>query len=120
MIRGLIILLIFFSGTTLTPRQEVSHGLASFYADRFEGRPTASGEPYRKNEYTAAHRTLPFGTRVMVTNTRNDKSVIVRINDRGPHVKRRIIDVSRAAAEELDFIKEGVTQVSLKVLTNDE
>lgn len=107
--------------TLLAPVQEkVSRGKASYYADKFEGRLTASGEPYRANEYTAAHRKLPFGTMVRVTNVSNNKSVIVRINDRGPHIKGRIIDVSRSAAEELDFIDAGVTVVTLEILPDSK
>ncbi len=101
-------------------QEKVSRGKASYYADKFEGRPTASGEPYRANEYTAAHRKLPFGTMVRVTNVSNNKSVVVRINDRGPHIKGRIIDVSRSAAEELDFIDAGVTVVTLEILPDSK
>jgi rare lipoprotein A len=89
-------------------------GQASFYASRFHGRPTASGEPYDSTALTAAHRSLPFGTRVKVTNLRNNKSVVVRINDRGPHHRKRIIDVSKAAARKLDFVNRGLTQVRLE------
>ncbi len=95
-------------------------GEASYYADKFEGLPTASGELYRADALTAAHRSLPFGTRVKVTNLTNERTVIVRINDRGPHVKKRIIDLSRSAAETLNFIDQGVTRVSLEVLNDDE
>lgn len=93
-------------------------GQASFYAKRFHGRTTASGDPYDSTAMTAAHRTLPFGTRVKVTNLRNDKSVIVTINDRGPHHRRRIIDVSKAAARELDFVDRGVTRVRIEEAKN--
>ena len=89
-------------------------GIASYYADSLDGNPTASGEPYDKNAMTAAHRTLPFGTMVEVTNLSNDKSVVVRINDRGPHTKNRIIDVSRAAAEKLDILDSGTTKVRVE------
>ncbi|WP_035756220.1 septal ring lytic transglycosylase RlpA family protein [Hugenholtzia roseola] len=91
-------------------------GIASYYADKYEGKPTASGEPYRKNQLTGAHRTLPFGTKVRVTNLKNQKAVVVRINDRGPFVKGRIIDVSRQAAEQLDFIRAGLVEVKIEVL----
>ena len=79
-------------------------GAASYYADSLQGNLTASGEPYDKNAMTAAHRTLAFGTVVRVTNLDNGKSIVVRINDRGPHVKSRIIDLSRAAAEKLEAL----------------
>src|SRR5690606_41693222 len=82
---------------------QVQTGKASFYADKFEGSPTASGEKYRHNKLTAAHKTLPFGTRVRVTNLSNNKTVDVVINDRGPYVENRIIDLSKSAAEKLDF-----------------
>src|SRR5690606_24032857 len=91
-------------------------GKASFYADKFEGRPTASGQKYRHNKLTAAHKTLPFGTKVKVTNTQNDKSVEVVINDRGPWVEGRIIDVSRSAAEALGFVNYGLADVRLEVI----
>ena len=91
-------------------------GVASYYADKFHGKKTASGEIFDQEDYTAAHRTLPFGTKVLVTNIENNKSVIVRINDRGPFKNNRLIDVSRAAAEELDMIKLGIAEVEIKVL----
>ncbi len=86
-------------------------GYASYYATKFHGRRTANGEVYDENKMTAAHRTLPFGTRVRVTNITNGKSVVVRINDRGPFHRGRVIDVSRRAARELGFIREGVIRV---------
>ena len=91
-------------------------GLASHYARRFEGRRTASGEPYDERELTGAHRTLPFGTRVRVTNLSNHRSVVVRINDRGPFRKGRIIDLSRRAARDLGFLREGMARVRLEAL----
>ena len=96
--------------------QESETGMASFYGDAFEGKQTASGEPYRASRLTAAHRTLAFGTRVRVTNLANDRSVIVRVNDRGPFVKERIIDLSKAAAAKLGYIDKGVARVRLEVL----
>ncbi len=86
-------------------------GLASYYGSEFQGRRTANGEVYDENKLTAAHRTLPFGTRVRVTNLTNGKSVVVRINDRGPFRGGRIIDLSRRAAREIDSIREGVVRV---------
>ncbi len=95
----------------------VHRGQATYYADRFHGRTTASGERFDQGAMTAAHRRLPFGTRVRVTNLHNDASVVVRINDRGPFGdRRRIIDVSRAAAETLDMIRAGVVPVKVEVL----
>ena len=91
-------------------------GQGSYYADKFDGRPTASGAPYRPGQLTAAHNTLPFGTKVKVTNTRNGHSVKVVVNDRGPHVKGRIVDVSKRAARKLDLLDAGVIPVRLEVL----
>ena len=95
---------------------EAEVGTASFYASKFEGRRTASGERYDGDELTAAHPTLPFGTRVKVTHLGNDNEVVVRINDRGPFIKGCIIDVSRRAAEELDFIRQGTARVRVEVI----
>lgn len=92
---------------------DTSTGVASFY---WQGRSTASGERFNPSAMTAAHRSLPFGTKVRVTNLRNGRSVVVRINDRGPFVRGRVIDVSRAAAGELGFTGSGVTRVSLAVI----
>ena len=89
-------------------------GRASFYARKFEGRKTASGEIFSNKNLTAAHKTLPFGTVVKVTNTKNNKSVIVRINDRGPYVKGRIIDLTRVAADSLDILHAGWTSVKVE------
>ena len=91
-------------------------GVASFYGRKFHGRRTASGERFDMNAMTAAHRTLPFGTRVKVTNPRNGKSVTVRINDRGPFSKGRTIDLSRAAAEQLGMVNRGHGEVVLELL----
>ncbi len=89
-------------------------GKASYYADKFNGRKTASGERFRNSKLTAAHKTLPFGTKVKVTNRRNGKSVKVRINDRGPFIAGRIIDLSKKAAKKIDIDKEGVGMVRIK------
>jgi rare lipoprotein A len=90
-------------------------GFATFYADNLQGKRTAYGERYNKFEYTAAHLTLPLNTMVRVTSLDNDKSVMVRINDRGPHGNNRIIDLSKAAAKEIDLIRKGVTKVIIEV-----
>ena len=89
-------------------------GTASWYGHGFHNRKTASGKRFDQNAMMAAHRTLPFGTMVKVTNLKNHKSCIVEIADRGPFVKNRIIDVSRGAAQELGF--DGIAQVSLEVI----
>ena len=91
-------------------------GIASWYGKEDHGDLTASGEPYNMYEYTAAHRTLPFGTLVKVTNLKNGKSVVVRINDRGPFVRGRIIDLSYASARKIGMIKQGTALVSLEVI----
>ena len=91
-------------------------GIASWYGKSFHGRRTASGERYDMHAMTAAHRSLAFGTRVRVVNLKNGKSVVVRINDRGPFVKGRIVDLSRRAADQLAFLQDGVTKVRVEVL----
>lgn len=96
------------------------NGVASYYADRFDGRQTASGEIFRQDSLTAAHKHLPFGTIVRVTNLKNDKQVIIRINDRGPFVEGRIIDLSRTAAEEVDLIRDGLADVLIEASLSDD
>jgi len=91
-------------------------GTASWYGQDFEGKPTASGEPYNMYELTAAHPTLPLGTLVKVTNLRNRRAVLVRVNDRGPIVPGRIIDVSYGAAKMLHFQSRGIQRVRLDVV----
>ncbi len=91
-------------------------GTASWYGNEFNNRKTASGKPFDQDALMAAHRTLPFGTLLRVTNLTNNKSCIVEITDRGPFVKHRIIDVSRGAAQELGFSNNGTAQVSLEVI----
>ncbi|MGC1243097.1 MAG: septal ring lytic transglycosylase RlpA family protein [Chryseosolibacter sp.] len=95
---------------------QVQTGKASFYADKFEGTPTASGEKYRHNKLTAAHKTLPFGTKVRVTNLSNNSSVEVIVNDRGPYVDNRIVDLSKSAAEKLGFVSQGLADIRLEVV----
>ena len=89
-------------------------GIASYYADKYEGRPTASGEIFRQDLLTAAHKTLPFGTMVTVINLKNGKKLKVRINDRGPFVAGRIIDLTSRGAKELDFIRDGIVNVKIE------
>lgn len=92
-------------------------GVASYYATKFDGRKTASGEIFNNNLLTAAHPTLPFGTNVKVTCLENNRSVIVRINDRGPFSsKKRIIDVSQSAARELGFFRKGLAKVCIEIV----
>ncbi|KAB2878929.1 septal ring lytic transglycosylase RlpA family protein [bacterium] len=95
-------------------------GTASYYADKFHGRKTASGETFNMHDLTAAHKTLPFGTIVKVTNLKNDKSVKLKINDRGPFVKDRIIDVSLAAAKELDMLGTGTAEVRVDIVGTEK
>lgn len=105
------------------PRQvgDVQRGSAAWYGGELHGRPTASGETFDKDGFTAAHRTLPMGATVRVTHVKSGRSVTVRINDRGPYGKRRrIIDVSEAAARELGFLAAGISQVTVEVLTLPE
>jgi rare lipoprotein A len=100
------------------PRSEapVKVGLASWYGARFARRKTANGESYDPSQLTAASMTLPLGTKARVTNLENGRSTVVRINDRGPHVKGREIDLSRQAAQKLGFKKSGTAQVEIRVL----
>lgn len=97
----------------------VTEGKASYYADRFHGRLTANGERFNMHELTAAHKSLPFGSMVRVTNLSNGKKVLVRINDRGPYIKGRIIDLSLEAAKEIDLLQKGVTNVLIEVYEGD-
>lgn len=94
-----------------SPGAELGRGKASWYGPRFHGRRTASGERFDMHDLTAAHRTLPFGTRVRVRNIENGREVIVRINDRGPRITRRIIDLSKAAGAALDLLQAGEASV---------
>jgi rare lipoprotein A len=91
-------------------------GSASWYGRDFHGGPTASGERYDMNSMTAAHRTLPFGTRLKVTNLHNGRETVVRVNNRGPYVKGRMIDLSKGAAQALGMVNRGVARVKLEVL----
>ena len=92
-------------------------GIASFYNDKYHGRRTTSGDPYDKNGMTAAHNTLPIGTRLRVTNLKNNRSVIVKINDRMHKSNKRLIDLSKRAAKELGFIHAGLTKVKIEILS---
>lgn len=114
----LLLLLTLCLGTTIASQNFTQTGKASFYASKFEGRKTASGAIFSNQKMTAAHKELAFGTKVKVTNLANQKSVVVTINDRGPFVKGRIIDVSQKAAKELGFYKQGITKVTIEVINN--
>lgn len=118
---GVILLVMACAGQPPAPppppaAQFQQSGLASVYAQRLHGRRTASGERYDRHAFTAAHRHLPFGTLVKVVNLKNGREVKVRINDRGPYRKGRIIDLSYAAAKQLEMLREGVTHVKINAL----
>jgi rare lipoprotein A len=115
-----LIIFIFILPNILVAQKRVKEmvGTCSFYSDKFQGKKTSSGENYDKNLYTGAHKWLPFNTLVEVTNLKNDSCVVVRINDRGPHSKARIIDVSGIAAKKLKFEKYGITKVRLRIIGN--
>lgn len=93
-------------------------GMASYYAPEFAGRRTASGEPYRSSDFTAAHRTAPFGSHIRVRNLGNGREVVVRVNDRGPWSRGRVIDLSYAAAKVIDLHKSGTARVDLTLVDN--
>lgn len=123
----LITALIFFQplfAQTTTPstkktdnaKTKIQYGVASFYSNKFNGRKTANGEVFNQQKLTAAHNSLPLGTYVRVTNLRNGRTVIVKINDRLHHRNKRVIDLTRAAATKLGFVKSGLTRVKLEVL----
>ena len=97
-------------------KAKIQYGVASFYANKFQGRKTANGEIFNHQKLTAAHNSLPLGTYVRVTNLRNKKTVIVKINDRLHHRNKRLIDLTKTAAQKLGFIKSGLTRVKLEVL----
>ena len=95
---------------------ETQTGLAAYYSQRLQGRRTASGARFDNGAMTTAHQTLPFGTKVRVTNTKNGKSVVLRVNDRGPTQPKRILDVSQAAAQRLGIVRAGLAEVKLEVV----
>ena len=115
----LILLFLFFPACVRTkyfPEGNIQRGVASWYGEEFHGKLTSNKEIYNMNDLTAAHKTLPFGTHVIVTNLNNNKSVTVRINDRGPFVEGRDIDLSYAAAKVLDMIGPGVIPVTMEII----
>ncbi|HAL66740.1 MAG TPA: septal ring lytic transglycosylase RlpA family lipoprotein [Pseudomonas sp.] len=102
----------------IDPRGYDRTGTASYYGARHHGKRTASGEAFNQHGLTAAHRNLPFGSRVLVTNLANRRSVVVRINDRGPHARSRLIDLSRAAAEKIGMVRSGTARVRVQGLSD--
>ncbi|WP_157558222.1 septal ring lytic transglycosylase RlpA family protein [Niabella aurantiaca] len=113
MMRHLFILLLFLMTLASCSRKVTETGKASYYADVFKGRKTASGAVFRQNKKTAAHRSLPFGTKVRVRNLKNGRKVTVRINDRGPFVQGRIIDLSKKPARKIGMLNDGVVPVKI-------
>src|SRR5690625_4959768 len=116
-INKLFYLVLFIVGISLTScgaRKQVQQGEASYYHNKFRGKKTASGQKFRQYKLTAAHKTLPLGTKVKVTNLQNGKTVRVTINDRGPFVDGRIIDLTRRAARRIDMLKDGVAPVKIE------
>jgi rare lipoprotein A len=117
--KSYILLLLFFIAV-VTFAQDAETGIAAYYSDEFNGGSTASGEPYDKTKLTAAHNSIPFGSIVKVTNLTNGKSVRVRVNDRGPYIKGRIIDVSSRAAKVLGMVNTGEARVKLELSNEDD
>ncbi len=109
-------LLIAFSTSACAKHKNVQVGKGSWYGKKFHGRSTASGEKYNMYAHTAAHKTLAFNTMVKVTNLTNNRSIVVRINDRGPYAKGRIIDLSYGAAKKLGYVNKGVAKLKVEVL----
>lgn len=117
---GIVFLLVWMLGCAAKPpvkrpQAYEAVGLASYYGKKFHGRKTASGEPFNMYALTAAHKRLPFGTRVRVTHLKSGRSIAVRINDRGPFIKGRIIDLSYGAAKKLGMVTQGVARVRIWV-----
>jgi len=112
----IVLLLKVANANNLQDEKKNSVGIASYYSMKHENKRTASGEKYKSSNLTAAHKTLPFGTLVKVTNLKNNKSVIVKINDRGPFVKGRILDLSYSAAKEIDMLVSGMAKVKVEVI----
>jgi len=113
----LVSFLFLLSSNFATAQEDDNFGKVSYYSDSFQGKRTASGELYDKNKMTAAHKSLPFGTMVRVTRLDNNRSVQVRVNDRGPFIKGRIIELSRQAAERIGLIQDGVANVKIEVVS---
>ena len=113
---AIVVFLVVLGMAGVAAAQTAEEGMANFYNDNFQGKKTASGEPYDKDGLTAAHKKLAYGTKVKVTNVANGKSVVVTVNDRLGASSPAVIDVSRRAAEELDFVKAGKATVELEVV----
>jgi len=103
------------SPTSVAARSQ--YGVASWYGPECQGLPTASGHPFNMEAMTCAHRNLPLGTRIKVTNLLNDRSLVLRVNDRGPGIRDRVLDVSMGAAKRLGFLRAGVTPVQIQVIS---
>ncbi len=116
----LLLIAVFSTGLVLAQQKYKETGVASFYADKFEGRKTANGEIYYHAKKTAAHQKLPFGSIVKVTNIENKKYVVVRINDRGPFIDNRIIDLSKSAANDLGIVEKGLAKVELELIASTD
>jgi rare lipoprotein A len=114
----IVTIMLLFGGMKSTEAQSglIQKGKASFYSKRFHGKKTSCGERYQNDKLTAAHISLPMNTMVEVTNLSNNQSVVVRINDRGPHGKGRIIDLAYAAAKTLGIVKTGIANVAIRVV----
>ncbi len=117
MCKKILAFIVFSLGlSSIAQSDSINTGIASFYAHKFEGRKTASGETFRQDSLTAAHKNLPFGTMLEVRNLSNDSIVNVRVNDRLPKSSKRSIDLSYAAANQLNFVKKGLTKVQIRIL----
>lgn len=116
----MFLVLLFCTSQSLSAREVFERGIASWYAGDFQGKLTANGEIFDTHSISAAHKSLPFGTIVRVTNEKNGLSLEVRINDRGPYVEGRIIDLSMAAAAELDMVEDGIAPVILELIYTPE
>ena len=107
-------LIFFFFLSSFILQEVILKGKASYYSSKFEGRKTASGEIFRQDSLTAAHKNLPFGTKLLIKNLKNDSIVVVKINDRLSYKSSRIIDLSLKAAKKLNFVRDGITTVSIE------
>lgn len=114
------IFMVFFSCYLYAQKENVQTGTASYYANKFEGRKTSSGQLFRQDSLTCAHKTLPFGTKLEVRNLSNDSVVVVTVNDRLPKSSSRMVDLTMRAARQLNFVKKGLTKVEIRVLGNKE
>jgi len=113
---SMLFLCLLLSFTMIAKGLSVVSGKATYYASKFEGRRTSNGERYAGSKFTAAHKSLPFGTLIEVTNKRSGKKAIVRVNDRGPHSRSAILDLSYSAAKKLGIVNSGHAKVSVRVL----